>query len=670
MTTTTVEPVALVVPELSPEETDALVHRVAVMAAGLTGEREIDVRPSGRWWTDLEERVLYYDLGLAARLSALARQGVIAHEIGHLRYTGKFRFPKGLSMEDMKWAKMLENLFEDRRIELLMADEFPGIAPGLAKLRSAFTARNVKDTIAKSSPHMQFINGLYSIIFEEQAIASHPDVLVALNDHGLEARKAVLEPTTAGMVRMLIGDKSGVRKASIFETLLRLRELGRDEAAVRAEHSPPPPPPPDDPEDADLMPEPAVLPEDAGLDLPDPEDEPDPEVGSGGDPLAESVAADGDGGAEGHVDLDDLDGDDEDLDAGDDNGPTPVMEELDEDDLESLTSDAEEMLDEALKDAVDNDGLDDDEHDLAKQLAEMLDDAQEEKAGVSENMRKASAQRGMIADDIAFELPDDADEYDYEIYPRIEKPSSVFGRELDSILEENRMDRYSVIGYESGVRIHRGKLAQAGIGNSRIFRRRTSRQNRNFAVALLSDCSSSMNGRRIEQACVATSMLAESFDIVRGSELAVYAFASQIACLVPFDMAFFERRGRVAEMGKPEFRNDYPTSNEVTRKLGGLTNMAEALERAKADITDKYGADYQRMIITVTDGQPNDKDPTKAKVAECGRLGIECIAVGIELNDDSAKIVSECFPHHVGVDDAQQLPKMLTNLLSKRIRKV
>jgi cobaltochelatase CobT len=158
------------------------------------------------------------------------------------------------------------------------------------------------------------------------------------------------------------------------------------------------------------------------------------------------------------------------------------------------------------------------------------------------------------------------------------------------------------------------------VGDDRIFVRRDRRVAPNTAMHLLIDLSGSMGGFQDRIALDAATALALALEPMRGVSCAVTAFPS----LDGQD----NRVTRILSHG-----------DRVARKAGafvqygrGSTPMTGALWYAAADLLARR--EQRRVIMTLTDGGPDDFDSAKDMVQKAAAAGVEMIGVGIATRVD------------------------------------
>ena len=723
---------------LTQADVDSLLRRTEVLAAGLSNMWGVYLTPGSRWQANVETGEMEYDLGMAAVLDHDQQTGVALHEVAHFRYTDAVKIPMRMrSGRDERWAQFTYNLFEDCRIERRLRAEFPGSQTALGKLRAAFNRPHMAAMLAYSEPHMQFLNGLYAIIFEDQSWTSDKEVAKQIEDFRVEALDLRESKSSPALMKGLC------REDGIVDTLIKLRDEhepdwgplavdGDEEAAEEAleraanEAAEAGSEGDDDalagvgPEAADGEDAPAIegdddapgdVPAEAGGEggaqapeggpvpvNPEPDDgefnatvpDPDEFMGDGSGPVEFEDGDDGGGvkpgsddlrGREDEDDEDDLDGGGSGMGASatapggesagehdqDDDGIDLDADDLlpSERELAGMTDQQREWLEEMLRNmpasGMEPENFEPMDEDLlqppgeaAEEVTQRLDGGRRMVGDIGNEIRRVLSRREVTADDRLFDLRDDEERYD-AFWAEVSEQGSVLGRQLESVLTENRFDRWSAIGYESGGRLHAQNMARVPARERAIFKRKTRAKNRQFAVAVLQDVSVSMDSTQMRHATLAGVLVAEGLHRAAGVEFAYYAFSSQTACLKPYEFSLNKRMGKIGALGT------------LQSKTGGGTEMADALSRAGADMVERFGGpDWKRVVIVVTDGQPNDVGRTQAVIRELAvKYDVHVIGIGIKTPGQLAKL----FPVWVKIDDARDLGGELVRVLRRTIRK-
>lgn len=190
---------------------------------------------------------------------------------------------------------------------------------------------------------------------------------------------------------------------------------------------------------------------------------------------------------------------------------------------------------------------------------------------------------------------------------------------LQGLVQSSRYDR--PLNKRSGNRIDGRKLSRLIQGDARIFERRSHKQAPNTAIHLLVDCSGSMNGiystdsnRRLIQLAIESAMaLALALEGISGVNPAVTRF--------PFgdsdDVVPLLKHGQKVRCNASAF-------SAVTN---GGTPLHAALWYAASSVIATR--EERKVIMVLTDGQPDDECAAKAVIKRCESSGIELVGVGV-----------------------------------------
>ncbi|ADC64171.1 VWA domain-containing protein [Allochromatium vinosum] len=185
-------------------------------------------------------------------------------------------------------------------------------------------------------------------------------------------------------------------------------------------------------------------------------------------------------------------------------------------------------------------------------------------------------------------------------------------------------------------------LHRAGVGNPRIFRLRDHKTAPNTALHLLIDLSGSMAGGQDVLALDAALALALALEPIKGVSCAVSAFPGiegqedRITGLLGHGERVATRAGAFVQRGR------------------GGTPMTGALWFAAADLLGRPEA--RKVILTLTDGVPNDIDSTRDLIRQATAAGLQMLGVGIEVD------VSRVFPHAIRINDIADLKRELFHI--------
>lgn len=192
-----------------------------------------------------------------------------------------------------------------------------------------------------------------------------------------------------------------------------------------------------------------------------------------------------------------------------------------------------------------------------------------------------------------------------------------------------------------GSKIDPKRLIHAAKGDPRIFQTYREGVTVDTAVMLLADTSGSMSGPRIavtDQALFAT---AAAMETMPGVKVAVMAFPGN-QLVLPFG-----QRVRHAEQ---RFR----------LSAGGGTPMAEGVRVATRLLQRR--AEPRKLLIVLTDGEPDSVPNTRAALLATQFLGIETLGIGIQ-----TRSVERLFERREVIQEVTQLPEKMLALLSSTI---
>ena len=161
-------------------------------------------------------------------------------------------------------------------------------------------------------------------------------------------------------------------------------------------------------------------------------------------------------------------------------------------------------------------------------------------------------------------------------------------------------------------RLHTGSLYRISVGNPRVFQKVSPKTGINTAVHILLDASGSMDGPRIilaRQACYAVTKALEG---IKGVNPAVTAFPAMSL----MDSVF------------PMVRHGERITDRFCIKGAGSTPLAPALWwtlQAMLPLRES-----RKIVLILTDGEPNDVAPCLAAIRQAERMGMEVLGIGIQ----------------------------------------
>lgn len=223
-----------------------------------------------------------------------------------------------------------------------------------------------------------------------------------------------------------------------------------------------------------------------------------------------------------------------------------------------------------------------------------------------------------------------------------------------------------------GTRLDGQRLTRALFGETRIFDRHVERVQPNAAIHLLGDCSGSMkrvvatpsspiNGEEaapartyLDIALEASMALALALEGIRGCNPAVSAFPGPAAHGGGNPVRVYEllRHGQKVRQAADKF---------VLQASGG-TPMAEGMMYAIVELLQQR--EEKKILMVVTDGQPEKPERVQNLVARCLASGITVIGIGI---GTEAAGVSQLFPISTVINDIKDLRGALFGIVRKEL---
>jgi cobaltochelatase CobT len=218
---------------------------------------------------------------------------------------------------------------------------------------------------------------------------------------------------------------------------------------------------------------------------------------------------------------------------------------------------------------------------------------------------------------------------------------------LDGLIQASKLDRARLAS--TGLRIGTRELYRLTLSDPDVFLRFHRRRAINTAVQILLDKSGSMRHR---------------LDIARRAALAVACALRSLTGTAVACAAFPAQGARNAVGVLPLTRFDERVTATASRyeslDAKGGTPLAEALWWCAAEILGRR--EERKIILVVTDGQPDDSDSARQIIQRCLESGIEMIGLGIEV-----QAVKTLFPDWCVVQDMQQLAPALFKVLERKL---
>lgn len=184
-------------------------------------------------------------------------------------------------------------------------------------------------------------------------------------------------------------------------------------------------------------------------------------------------------------------------------------------------------------------------------------------------------------------------------------------------------------------------LPRVPCGEERMFLQQSPRRGIDTAVFLLLDTSGSMCGHRIEVARAAVYATARAMTPIRGVSLAAGCFPVG---------------GMLKTWSQPAFD---PAPFGVSAD-GGSTPLAEGLLAARRELLPRREA--RKLLIVVTDGEPDSVSAAILEREVAEGLGIEVYGLGIQL-----PAVRNVFPRHDVIQKLDELAPSILGLIGQRL---
>ena len=603
-------------------EARALLASLPLFAQGLAGHAGVSVvfsKQATTAKTDGKEITLpplplpmhERDADQANRLFTFAR-GFVAHEVGHVRFTD-FRYLNAQAdLRDDSLLKSIWNAIEDPLQEREFIKVFRGAGKQLDDMTEALIGHPnfYQPLTAQDTP--KWLVAAYLLY----ALRAELRDQAAFRELAEQSRPALVEVFGEGFVTRLdvLVDVHGPKLGSTQDALdlaRRVKQAMEEEQKKQQDAAD---------KDTDDSNDGAT--DDGGGDAGDEGEDGDQDAADSGGSQGTTPDADGDGDGDGDADAD---AGDTSVD-GDQGGQGPADP--------SAAADA-------LRDALDGNGRD--LQDLGEALAQELKDTSED--------IKRSGSDGEIADhDSAPVVAPGAParsaltrgHFDpMEALGQSGRLRALLSNELQSLqlLREEEAARGSVLNQRT---VHR-----TSTGDRRLFLRMDERRRLNTAVFLLADVSGSM-------------LTAQNGAIpIDLTSKALFATATALNGLsgVTTAVGTFPHFGMALNFGESAARN----ASNFALGTTGCTPMAEGVLWASRMLAMRQ--EERKLLIVLTDGQPDNPGTTKAQIAAAERMGIECMGLGICL-----PMISTLFAQHAVIQKIEEIAPAMLSMVRGALR--
>ena len=198
----------------------------------------------------------------------------------------------------------------------------------------------------------------------------------------------------------------------------------------------------------------------------------------------------------------------------------------------------------------------------------------------------------------------------------------------------------------NGKKIAPSQLVKLAFGDPRIFKKKTEVYSPNTAVVILCDYSGSMQGDREKVSIPACFALHHT----------LYGMRDVACCSMGFTGDGRADVHMLVDFGVK------PKSGSFNHPCPGGTPMAEALWAARAKLLAR--PEPRKILLVLTDGQPDDHSPTVSAVKSVIKSSIDLAAIGIQSN-----AVEDYFPNHRVIQNLAELPKEMFSLMDEMLVK-
>lgn len=201
---------------------------------------------------------------------------------------------------------------------------------------------------------------------------------------------------------------------------------------------------------------------------------------------------------------------------------------------------------------------------------------------------------------------------------------------LNGLIQGSRDARVSL--RRTGSKIDSSRLAQVRVGENRIFRRQEPVQRTNAAIELLLDGSGSMgskvSGSQISPGA-ANQKARTAMQIAEEATVAILTALEGIPGVSTGAMVFPRNDGRGTAVGVLK-RHDQRLVGAIQEGRFGLTEtgstpLANAIWPAAGDLLKAKGE--RKVMIVITDGDPDSPEQAKVMVDRCKATGIDVFAI-------------------------------------------
>lgn len=224
----------------------------------------------------------------------------------------------------------------------------------------------------------------------------------------------------------------------------------------------------------------------------------------------------------------------------------------------------------------------------------------------------------------------------------IRRHTALLRARLSGLIQASRLRRRHA--RRTGSKIDNRVVHRLALHDTRLFLHQEEKTEVNTAIMILVDRSGSMQHQKIEVASKTAYVVAEALDSIPGCFAAVAAFpvgnSDGVAPLVRF--------------------GERPCSSKFGMSAGGGTPLAQALYWAGVELLKRE--EPRKILLTVTDGEPDDRRTSKRAIKWLLEQGIEPMGLGI-----CEESVRTLFPTNGVVYSVEELPPALFGMLQEKL---
>lgn len=544
--------------------------------------------------------------------------GYLAHEAAHVRFTDfSVQRRKGLHAN-------LSNILEDCRIEREMIDLYPGTAQTLDELARYMAQAGHYQHVSKSDHPASILEAFCLYWLQTQAVGQ--SVLQPFLDSAKVSLEQVFPQGVVvrlnTLLRKAVGAKSTVEAVTLAEEIIKMLEEEEQEEEQKKQQQ-----------------------SDQGQ--------------SQQRRQSHNGSTDGNDGSQGEKNQDEQTGgqanqqENADQSQGDQNANSSKNGEPGKDEPK------EKSQKEQSEQQSGNGAGSDEKKNAAEVIRQVLNAQDDDLLGDAHESLRAELEKT---------AGQEGDPHYRTVCSAIDSPKSPHGRQLvDSVKSTTSKIRSQLYGLvqasqrsgvrnkRSGKRLDTRSLHRVVAGDTRVFRTPKERRRPNTAVHILVDMSGSMGNKVSQDKCIKTRA-----DVAREAALAIALALESIPGVNPA-VTFF-----MNDSYRPVFsvvKHGESVVNQAGRFMlnpSGYTPMAEAIWYGAYELSKTR--EERKMMVVVTDGQPNAVAPCKAVIDLCDRSGIDMVGIGI-----GTAAVSTLFPVSIVIDDVTALQRTLFKLMERSL---